>query len=353
MFTAPEAALAYARAFQLFAELYRSGLTPALLEQVQALPELAAVAPHPYVPDEAAASFHTLFGLNVFPYQSIFLDPAGLLGGPETDRVRVSYRGMGFAADEASEPADHLAYELDALAFLCHAEAEAWEDGRGDMAARAQQLQADFLKEHLLRWLPAFVAAVQRQGDPFYAQLADLTLALAVERRRGLAEQQIAAGRPAGDGAVLVLRPRPGVNGAAADPTAETPAGRVERLLADPQTDLDAIAGFLLTPPYSGLFLSRRDIGQLGRSAEAPHGFGERRQMLRTFLRSAAEFDRFPAAVAALAGVADDTAAALRRLAADNAEAAELVEPWLERLAATRRLLAALAEAQGDARTRS
>lgn len=330
MLTTHEAALAYARAFQLFSELYRSGLTPDLLAQVQALPELAAAAPSPYVPDEAAASFHTLFGMNVFPYQSVFLDPDGLLGGPETDRVRHSYRGMGFAADEANEPADHLAHQLAALAFLCHAEAEAWEDGRADMAARAQQLQADFLDQHLLRWLPAFAAAVQRQGDPFYAELAGLTLELAAARRRALPSL------------ALALRPAPAT--AEAD---EPPIQRVERLLADPQTDLDAIAGFLLTPPYSGLFLTRRDIGQLGRAADAPRGFGERRQMLRTFLRSAAEFDRFPAAVAALESVAEETAAALRRLA-ESADAPELARPWLARLEATRQLLAMLAEAQGS-----
>ncbi|WP_298982571.1 TorD/DmsD family molecular chaperone [Caldilinea sp.] len=343
MFTPHQAAQAYAQAFDLFARLYRHGLTPALVIEAAQLPDLAAVAPQPYDADEAAAAFHTLFAMNVFPYQSVFLDPDGLLGGGETDRVRAGYRRMGFVVDEANEPADHLAHELDALAFLCQAEAEAWEDERWDMVARAQQLQADFLDGHLLRWLPAFTAAVQRQEEPFYAGLAELTLALAAERRRSLEPGRLGVQRARDED--IALTPRSHLNGAGdaltLTPADEPPAQRVERLLANPQTDLDAIAAFLLTPAYSGLFLSRRDIGRLGRAAEAPHGFGERRQMLRTFLRSAAEFDRFDAALAGLRSLVEDTAWTLRRWGSETVSLST-VQPWLDRLSATRRLLETL-----------
>jgi TorA maturation chaperone TorD len=327
MFSTQQAAVACARAFDLFSRLYRHGLTPALWDQVEGLPALSAVLlPRPYHADEAAASFQTLFGLNVFPYQSLFLDPAGLLGGAETARVRDSYRQMGFAVDEDSEPADHLAHELAALAFLCQAEAEAREDGRADMVARARQLQASFLDEHLLAWLPAFTVAVQRQGDPFYAELAGLTLALAVERRHSLTENsQAQPTLPAGEGSTLPD-------------------------LDAPHTDLDAIAGFLLTPVHSGLYLSRGDISRLGRAVGAPHGFGERRQMLRTFLRSAAEFDRFGPALAALQALVDETARTLGRCGEELGSQA-VVKPWLARLRATealfQKLTAALDGLQG------
>ncbi|MCS6827333.1 MAG: molecular chaperone TorD family protein [Caldilinea sp.] len=340
MMTPHQTAPAYAQAFDLFARLYRHGLTPALVMEAAQLPGLAAVAPQPYDPDEEAAAFHTLFGMNVFPYQSVFLDPDGLLGGAETDRVRAGYRRMGFIVDEANEPADHLAHELDALAFLCQAEAEAQEDNRLDIAAHVQQLQANFLDEHLLRWLPAFAAAVQRQAAPFYAELVELTLALVVERRRSLEPSGFVA-RPALDVKMtLMLRSHPnGVgNVLTPAPSDAPPAQRVERLLADPQTDLDAIVAFLLTPAYSGLYLSRHDIGSLGRATETPHGFGGRRQMLRTFLRSAAEFDRFDAALAALHSLVDDTVQTLRRCA-DETASLPIIQPWLERLSATAWLL--------------
>ncbi len=321
MFSSQQTAVACARAFDLFSQLYRHGLTPTLRAQVAKLPVLATVTPRPYDSDEAAASFQTLFGLDVFPYQSLFLDPAGLLGGRETARVRDSYRAMGFAVDEDCEPADHLAHELAALTFLCQAEAEAWEDGRADMVARAQQLQASFLDEHLLAWLPAFTVAVQRQGGPFYAELAELTLALAVERRRSL------------------------VRGGQGQPT--WPAGEDLPLpdLDAPHTDLDAIAGFLLTPAYSGLYLSRGDVIRLGRAAGTPHGFGERRQMLRTFLRSAAEFDRFGPALAALQAIVDHAIRSLHTVG--EVYDGSLVTPWLQRLHATQQLLGAMGNALG------
>ena len=347
MLTSHQTALAYAQAFGLFARLYRHGLTPALMAEAAQLPELAAVAPQPYDVDEAAASFYTLFGMNVFPYQSVFLDPEGLLGGTETERVRISCRHMGFVVDETSEPADHLAHELDVLAFLCQAEAEAWEDGRGDMVAHAQQLQTHFLDEHLLRWLPAFTATVQRHEDPFYAEVASLTWILAAERRRSLESGALGV---AMHGEVIPLTLRPfsnGVNsnGVNNDPAAwqpaESPADRVERLLTDPQTDLDAIAAFLLTPAYSGLYLSRRDISRLSRSVDAPHGFGERRWMLRTLLRSAAEFDRFAAALKALKDLVHEVMLTLRRYGEETCQPAP-IQPWLERLYATSHLLTRL-----------
>lgn len=337
-----QTALAYAQAFELFARLYRHGLTPPIMVEVAQLPELAAAAPQPYDADEAAANFYTLFGMNVFPYQSVFLDPEGLMNGIETERVRASYRRMGFVADEANEPADHLAHELDALAFLCQAEAEAWEDGRSDMAAYAQQLQARFLDEHLLRWLPAFSATVRRHADPFFAEVTNLTWGLAAERRRLLWPGAPGA-TPKEEVIALTLRP---FNGAADDDpfalqATESPTRRVERLLADPQTDLDAVAAFLLTPAYSGLYLSRVDITHLSRSVEAPHGFGGRRWMLRTLLGSAAEFDQFPAALRALEALVDEVRRTLHRYG-EETQQPDLIQPWLERLCATSQLLTRL-----------
>ncbi|MCX7853736.1 MAG: molecular chaperone TorD family protein [Caldilineales bacterium] len=313
--SAREAALASGRAYGLFGQLFLHGLTPTLFAVVETLPELAAAA-LPYDPDEAAAAFYALLGMNVPPYQSLFLDDTGLLGGSECDRVRESYREMGFAVDEANEPADHLGHELLALSHLCLAEADAWEDGHMAMVARIRRLEKTFLTDHLLRWLPTFVMAVRRQGPSFYAHLATLTLELA------LARWQPAATTP----------PSPPVPASSL-----TPRERVARLLADPNIGLAEIAGFLLTPVYSGLYLSRDDIGRLARAVDVPTGFGERRQMLRTLLQGAAVFDCWQALLAALSAVVDEFAAGYERF--EGTPAAVLMAPWQERLAATRALV--------------
>lgn len=319
--SAREAALAAGRAYDLFGRLFLHGLTPALFAVVETIPELAAAA-YPYDPDEAAAAFYALLGMNVPPYQSLFLDDTGLLGGAECDRVRASYREMGFAVDEANEPADHLGHELLALSHLCLAEADAWEDGHTAMIARIRHLQTAFLHDHLLRWLPAFAIAVGRQGPSFYAHLATLTLELTLAPWQPVAATPVAAPTP---------------------PSSPSPHERVARLLADPNTGLAEIAAFLLTPVYSGLYLSRDDIGRLARVVDVPTGFGERRQMLRTVLEGAAVFDRWQALLAALSAVVDDFAAGYDRLA--DMGAAPLAQPWQERLAATRALVAGMVTA--------
>lgn len=319
--SAREVALAAGRAYDLFGRLFHHGLTPTLFAVVETIPELAAAA-YPYDPDEAAAAHYALLGMNIPPYQSLFLDDTGLLGGAECDRVRASYREMGFAVDEADEPADHLGHELLALSHLCLAEADAWEDGHMAMVARIRHLQTAFLNDHLLRWLPAFVIAVGRQGPSFYAHLATLTLELALAQW-----QPVAA----------TLASAPTVS-------APSPRERIARLLADPNTGLAEIAAFLLTPVYSGLYLSRDDIGRLARTVDVPTGFGNRREMLRTLLQTAADFGRWEALLATLNTVVDDFAAGYDRL---GQTAAPLAQPWQERLAATRALVEGMAKANG------
>ena len=62
-------------------------------------------------------------------------------------------------------------------------------------------------------------------------------------------------------------------------------------LLADERTGLKEIAEFLLTPIYSGIYLSRDDIGRLARQQGVPRGFGDRQLLLLNLLRSAAKYE--------------------------------------------------------------
>ena len=112
--------------YELLSRLYLEGITGETLPYVEAIPELAAKLSEEFDPDEAAADYQHLFGFNIFPYQSIFLDPAVLLGGQVTDDVTRSYRAAGFILDSMAESADHIGHELQFMAVLCTAESEAW-----------------------------------------------------------------------------------------------------------------------------------------------------------------------------------------------------------------------------------
>jgi TorA maturation chaperone TorD len=256
-------ALARSRSYALFGRLFLSGPSPEVLAYVRAIPELAGTLPETINEDEVAADYQHLFGFNIFPHESIFLDPAGLLGGPVSESVLHSYTRVGYNAGVSSDNADHIGHELNCLAFLCGAEADAWEDDRPDAAGRMALLQVEFLDRHLLGWLPALVLAIRQQRQPFYSALADLLLDLVISHRSDPNQG------PAG--AFLLLEP--------------------PDLLADEQAGLRDIVAYLLTPAYSGIYLARDDIGRLARQQTLPRGFGGRRQMLQNLLRSAANYD--------------------------------------------------------------
>lgn len=320
---AGELALARSRSYSLLADLFLQGLSAGSLPYLQTVPDIAAVLPADFDEDGAAADHYQLFGFNVFPYQSIFLDPAGLLGGSITEEVVRSYNRAGFVIGPAGNQAtdespDHLGYELRLMAFLCAAEADAWQDKLPAEAERLADQQRAFLDHHLLQWLPPLVLAVEQQDQPLYGRLARLTLELATGHR-------LALGGPAGSATTLPPAPD---------------------LLADEKTGLREIVAYLLAPPYSGLYLSRADIGRLARTHSLPRGFGDRSQILLNLLRAAADYDRVGVVLVELAGLARRWAAGYGQMAEDApASTLHLVaQDWQAAAAGTASLLDEMAE---------
>ncbi|MDH5506064.1 MAG: molecular chaperone TorD family protein [Anaerolineae bacterium] len=315
--------LARSHTYDLFSRLYLHGLTPELLPYVLEVPELAAALPRVPQPagaaitaafeaDRAAADHYQLFGFEVFPFQSVFLDETANLGGAITQAVLDFYRQAGFAPPSSGESPDHIGMHLACLSFLCAAEADALEDGLADQAARMRAWQRRLLYEHLLPWLPVFTQAVIHYGQPFYAALAEMTLDLILEHAAGL------GGRPA---APFVL-PQP------------------PELLGNQKTGLKQIAAYLVTPAYSGCFLSRAAISRLARQHKIPRGFGARWQLLENTLRAAAGFDALPGVLTDLRAELDQSAAAYQALAAEYPVVVDIAQVWLARLAETQSLLA-------------
>ncbi len=321
--SAAHRALARSRAYDLFGRLYREGLTPEVLPAVRSIPELADAASDPFDADAAAADHYDLFGLNVFPYASFFLDASGRLGGPVTDLVRHQLQRVNLAPESDAESADHLGHELAYLALLAGAEADAQADGARAEVQRMQHLQRQFCDRHLLWWLPPFVRAVCQHEHPFYAPLADLTWALVADHRTAL-----------GGSAVGKLTPEPD------DPPAD--------LLDDESTGLKDIAAFLVTPVWSGLVLRRDDITQLGRAEQLPRGFGDRTQMLTNLLRSAAEYEGLNAVLDQLMERVEAEQSYYQSIEAEAAPLDDVAAFWQTRLGGTAALLRRLRTAAED-----
>lgn len=314
-----ETALARSRAYQLFSTLFLHGLTEDLVPIVRELPELSIHIADTLDPEVQAAQHYQLFGMNVFPYEAIFLDTEGLLGGQITEGVSLFFQECGFPG-YADENADHIGVELGLLAFLCGAESDAHADGVPHEAHRMRQFQRRFLDEHILRWMPTLTRALEQQGQGFYVVLAQITLALVCDHRAALGSDVL-------DSSSFVLPDVPD-------------------LLAEEKTSLKDIAGYLLTPIYSGFYLSRDDIGRLGDTYRIPRGFGQRQQMLTNLMRTAADYDALDDIFAALVDLVQGWQSFYASL--DAQDSVSLI--WSERTAQTLSVLAQIRSAAKEQR---
>jgi TorA maturation chaperone TorD len=316
---------AIGRAYRLLGELALHGPVQALLPMIQAIPELAAALPDDH-PDELAADHYQIFGLEIHSFESAFLEPQRILGGSVTESVLAAYLQADFSPPSDAEAGDHLGWELHFLSNLCEREARAAIRRDTIQTSRLRNWQYHFLGEHLLRWLPGLLQAVRRQPAPFYTALLELALALAVAHYEGLTAW-----------AVEPLRPFT---------LPEAPV-----LLADQGTGLRDIAGYLLTPAYSGVYISRLDIRRLAKEQSLPRGFGDRQHMLTSLLRNAAEYEQMPALADRISAYVKDWGSGLEALGNSPIWGATLrpfMCPWVERSTQTAKLLGEIERLAAD-----
>ncbi len=128
-----------------------------------------------------AAEFANLF-LNagnrpVFPYESVYTSPEGLLMQEARDEVLREYNRQGLAgSNKSNEPEDHLAIELEFMFLLGQKTIEALQIDDKEQGIACLQKQKEFLEQHLLAWCPRFCndLALASESD-FYRGIALLT----------------------------------------------------------------------------------------------------------------------------------------------------------------------------------
>jgi TorA maturation chaperone TorD len=193
----------------------------------------AAVADALDLPVPTEAEHTELFTFQLHPYASVYAGAEGLLGGEARDRVAGFWRALGAAPP--AEP-DHLAALLGLHAALV--------DEPGPPARHARHA---LLWEHLLSWLPAWLARVPEVASASYAGWGSLL-------RDVLVAEADELGPPATPPLHLRLAP---------------PGGGVETLLAAVR---------------SGVVLTRADLARAGRELELGLRQGERRSVLDAML---------------------------------------------------------------------
>lgn len=311
--SSPQLLGAQSRAYGLMARLLLRGVDDVSWARIADLPELWSTSEAPPDRDELAAQHHATFHLGVFPYAGAFLSPDAQAGA-HSDRVNAYYEQVGFSPRLDEVAADHLGVMLAFLSFATGAQADALEDDRQAVARRIERTVAEFIEVCLLSWMPSLHVAVESETSRFWSDVIGMALALVVDHRARMRQPR----RP-------VELPR-----------ALSP-------LDDEKTGLRGVAEFLLTPALSGTFLTRADIGRLGRRHEVPRGFGDRATMLTNLLRSAVDLGQLPALLGSLDHLLGARARALAGLA-DGHGLHATVDPWRRRLLATRGVILTLAD---------
>jgi TorA maturation chaperone TorD len=105
-----------------------------------------------------------LFSVNPYapPYESYYQDPEGFVRSWIVIQLENEYARAGLnVARSFKEPPDHVAIELEFMAFLCSIEAESHETNNQSGVKSSLERQNKFLNLHLGNWYPMLAQAVK------------------------------------------------------------------------------------------------------------------------------------------------------------------------------------------------
>jgi TorA maturation chaperone TorD len=112
-------------------------------------------------------------GVPAPPYGSWWLD--GTLAGSSTAAVEAIYADEGLRPGSGAGPADFLPTELEFVHFLLQHQIAARRTGATDLEHDARRRERRFLDDHVVRWIPPFLAAAREAtADPTWIAAFDL-----------------------------------------------------------------------------------------------------------------------------------------------------------------------------------
>jgi TorA maturation chaperone TorD len=252
---------------------------------------IAAALDLPGKPDPA--EYTALFGLQLYPYASVYLGTEGMLGGEARDRVAGFWSAIGELPPE--EP-DHLTVLLAQLATIAERE-ELVDDRPGKRILR--HARAAFFWEHLGSWVFSYLARAVEIAPPFYRAWAET-----------LGNALMAQAETLGPAFEMPMHFR-------AVPPLPDPASA-------PPGD---VIGALLAPVRSGLILTRGDLARIAADVGAGARMNDRRSALSRMLEEA------PAAT--FAHLAEEARRQASVLAASPAVLGEVRDFWVRRAETT------------------
>jgi len=156
--------------------LYPAG-QPDFVSVLEALP-----GPEGNSVSSLSSSYRALFGHTARgaapPYETEYGNEALFQQPQELADLMGFYRAFGLTLKSGNrERPDHISCEFEFLMFLALKEAYALEQKHREMLAEVHKAQKLFLRDHVGRFLPAFVAQLLREDSAgFYGTLGELCL---------------------------------------------------------------------------------------------------------------------------------------------------------------------------------
>jgi len=114
---------------------------------------------------------------HVYPHESVYTSADRLLMQEARNQVLAAYRLEGLDRNvDFNEPEDHVAIELEFMAYLCHKTAQALESGDRSEARVLLAKQREFLEKHILVWVPCLCDDLEQIAwSDFYRAIARIT----------------------------------------------------------------------------------------------------------------------------------------------------------------------------------
>jgi TorA maturation chaperone TorD len=170
------------------ADLIRQIRDPQFLEVLSnagiKLGEDFLAGPEEQILEDLAIEYTRLFlgpAKHISPHESIHHERDdgdwGTLWGKSTVEVKkfIESSGLEYKSDYHGMP-DHISVELEFMQEAVKRENQAWEEQDNDGASYCLKMEAKFIEEHLVTWIPVFCDKVVAEAElSFYKEMARLT----------------------------------------------------------------------------------------------------------------------------------------------------------------------------------
>jgi TorA maturation chaperone TorD len=164
-----------------------------LLEKIKNNPDLLELFPNTkewqtfktkstkeLIDEDLNVDYTTVFILNVYPYESVFINDEGHINPTPTNPTLQFYLEHGYEIDlnktRVLSP-DHIAVELEFMITLIQEQLKAYSMNDQEGEKKALNLQKEFMENHILQWAPIYLMAARDMSEtPFYYDVCQMAL---------------------------------------------------------------------------------------------------------------------------------------------------------------------------------